>query len=85
MDIFSLFHRCNNDNEHVSGSSRIDSSYMGHGYYESQTMAVRYDLTFPNLTVNSEMFMRVLFLRNFADAEFCENKTLAKWRKLFSL
>ena len=34
-------------------------------------------------TVNSEIFARVLFLRNFADAEFRENKTLAKWRKLF--
>ena len=28
-------------------------------------------------TVNSEIFARVLFLRNFADAEFRENKTLA--------
>ena len=31
-------------------------------------------------TVNSENFVRVLFSRNFADAEFRENKTLAKWR-----
>ena len=25
-------------------------------------------------------FAWVLFLRNFADAKFCENKTLMKWR-----
>ena len=34
-------------------------------------------------TVNSEIFARVLFSRNFADAEFRENKTFAKWRKHF--
>ena len=33
-------------------------------------------------TVNLEIFARVLFSRNFADAAFRENKTLAKWRKL---
>ena len=31
-----------------------------------------------NHTVNSEIFATVLFLRNFADADFRENKTLAK-------
>ena len=32
-------------------------------------------------TVNSEIFARVLFSRNFAyAAKFRENKTLAKWR-----
>ena len=31
-------------------------------------------------TVNSEIFPRVLFSRNFAYAKFCENKILAKWR-----
>ena len=36
-------------------------------------------------TVNLEIFATVLFSRNFADAEFRENKTLAKWRKLFVL
>ena len=30
-------------------------------------------------TVNPEIFARVLFSRNFADAKFCENETLAKW------
>ena len=30
-------------------------------------------------TVNSEIFMRVLFMRNLADAKFRRNKTLAKW------
>ena len=29
-------------------------------------------------TVNSEIFVRILFWRNLADAEFCQNKTLAK-------
>ena len=31
-------------------------------------------------TVNSEIFARVLFSRNFAYAKFRENKILAKWR-----
>ena len=31
-------------------------------------------------TVNSEIFARVLFSRNFAYAKFLENKILAKWR-----
>ena len=31
-------------------------------------------------TVNSEIFARVLFTRNFAYAKFRENKILAKWR-----
>ena len=33
-------------------------------------------------TVNSEIFSRVLFTRNFAYAKFRENKILTKWRKL---
>ena len=33
-------------------------------------------------TVNSEIFARVLFSRNFAYAKFRENKILAKWRNL---
>ena len=32
------------------------------------------------LTVNSDIFARGLFSRNFADAKIRENKTLAKWR-----
>ena len=28
---------------------------------------------------------RVLFSRNFADADFRDNKTFAKWRKIFVL
>ena len=32
------------------------------------------------ITVNSEIFARVLFLRNFAYGKFCENKILAKSR-----
>ena len=31
-------------------------------------------------TVNSNIFVRVLFLRNLAYAKFRENKILAKWR-----
>ena len=31
-------------------------------------------------TVNSNIFVRVLFLRNFAYAKFRENKDLPKWR-----
>ena len=31
-------------------------------------------------TVNSEIFARVSFSRNFAYAKFRENKILAKWR-----
>ena len=31
-------------------------------------------------TVNLEIFARISFSRNFADAKFCENKALAKWR-----
>ena len=31
------------------------------------------------ITVNSEIFARVLFSRNFAYAKFHENKILAKW------
>ena len=30
--------------------------------------------------MNSEIFTRILFSRNFADAEFHENKTLTKWQ-----
>ena len=30
-------------------------------------------------TVNSEILARILFLRNFVDVKFHENKTLAKW------
>ena len=33
-------------------------------------------------TVNSEIFARVLFSRNFAYAKLGENKILAKWRDL---
>ena len=32
------------------------------------------------VTVNSEIFARVLFSRNFAYAKFPENKILTKWR-----
>ena len=32
------------------------------------------------VTVNSEIFARILFSRNFAYAKFRENKTLVKWR-----
>ena len=32
------------------------------------------------VTVNSEIFARTLFSRNFAYAKFRENITLAKWR-----
>ena len=35
---------------------------------------------FINVTVDSEIFAKVLFSRNFAYAKFCENKTLAKWQ-----
>ena len=31
-------------------------------------------------TVNFEIFARVLFLRSFADAKFCEHKTPEKWQ-----
>ena len=31
-------------------------------------------------TVNSEIFARTLFSRNFAYAKFRENKTLTKWQ-----
>ena len=34
----------------------------------------------PHNTVNSEIFARTLFSRNFAYAKFRENKTLAKWQ-----
>ena len=34
-------------------------------------------------TVNSEIFVRVLFSGNFADADFFENKNLEKLRKFF--
>ena len=37
-------------------------------------------LLFLHTTVNLEIFMRVLFSRNFAYEKFCENKILAKWR-----
>ena len=33
-----------------------------------------------DITVNTEIFGRVLFSRNFAYAKFRENKILAKWR-----
>ena len=36
------------------------------------------------ITVNLEIFARVLFSRNFADAKFYENKTLEKWKKHLS-
>ena len=36
-------------------------------------------------TVNSEIFARVLFSRNFAGAKFREKKTLAKWRYNFAV
>ena len=31
------------------------------------------------VTVNSEIFSRLLFTQNFAHAKFLESKTLAKW------
>ena len=37
------------------------------------------DKKFQTSTVNSEIFARVLFSRNFAYAKFRENKILAKW------
>ena len=37
-------------------------------------------IKFKNNTVNSEIFARTLFSRNFAYAKFRENKTLAKWQ-----
>ena len=33
-----------------------------------------------SIIVNSEIFARVLFSRNFAYAKFRENQNLAKWR-----
>ena len=37
-------------------------------------------LSWPRNTVNSEIFERILFSRNFAFAKFRENQTLANWR-----
>ena len=37
-------------------------------------------LGWPRNTVNSEIFKRILFSRNFAFAKFRENQTLANWR-----
>ena len=42
---------------------------------------VKYSTTeLPLITVDWEIFARVLFLRNFAYAKFRENEALAKWR-----
>ena len=38
-----------------------------------------YNLGNLGITVNSEIFARTLFSRNFAYAKFHENKPLAKW------
>ena len=38
------------------------------------------DPTDLNITVNSEIFARVLFSRNFAYAKFRENKILTNWK-----
>ena len=39
----------------------------------AQTLAI-------TVTVNPEIFVRVLFLRNFTVAKFCISKSLTKWR-----
>ena len=36
------------------------------------------------ITINLEIFARVLFSGNFKDAKFCKNKTLVKWNKNLS-
>ena len=41
---------------------------------------IRFHSTGKYYTVNEENFARVLFLLNFAEAKFRENKMLAKWR-----
>ena len=40
----------------------------------------RNEVHYKHNTVNSEIFARTLFSRNFAYAKFRENKTLAKWQ-----
>ena len=54
---------------------------------EIRNIIFRYELLYGGLhcdqwllTVNSEIFARVLFSRNFAYAKFRENKILTNWR-----
>ena len=54
-------------------------------YYDNQHFISAFKLKLNPLklypTVNSEIFARVLFSRNFAAEKFRETKTLAKWLK----
>ena len=43
-------------------------------------MAQIFIIYFSKITVNPDIFARVLFSQNFASAKFCGNKTLAKWQ-----
>ena len=43
-----------------------------------------FDLYHLFISVTSEVFMRILFLQNFAHEKFCEDKTIAKWQNHWS-
>ena len=71
--------------QHIYLSARIDgqlvirpytpvSSDDDKGYMD---LVIKVHLLY---TVNSEIFTRTLFLRNFAYAKFRENKNLTKWQ-----
>ena len=53
-------------------------SFKGGCTGSSEATLVKMPHCHGSITVNSEIFARVLFSRNFAYAEFRENKTLAK-------
>ena len=68
---------------HQIASTQVNNTF---GYRKELYVTVRiqreelYTSDTNESSVNSEIFARVLFSRNFAYAEFRENKILEKWR-----
>ena len=52
---------------------------QAHQNIDINSLLIRIELIILEITVNSEIFVRVLFSRNFVSAKFRENKTLTKW------
>ena len=71
----------NNSLSYLNNSGLDD--YTNTPYYLNAIRKGMHDVQFAGIsvsTVNSEIFARTLFSRNFAYAKSCENKTLAKWQ-----
>ena len=54
-------------------------------YTNKHNTVFHYLLGTESITANSELFVSILFSRNFANAKFFRNETLPKWRSHYAI